>query len=92
MAQPQTISFLASDVSGQKQAVIDDAPLDATIGDLIESVVPKMDLPRNDVEGRPLTYNPLNETAGRHLHALEKIGDSIQPEDHIVFQPNVDAG
>jgi len=92
MAQPQTISFLASDVSGQKKAIIDDVPLDATIGELIQSVIPKMDLPRNDIEGRTLTYHPLNETAGRHLQALEKIGDSIQYQDNVVFLPNVDAG
>jgi len=92
MAQTQTISFVASDVSGQKTAVIDDVPVDATIKELVDSVLPRMQLPNNDVEGRPLTYHPLNETKGRHLHAVERVGDSIQPQDHIIFQPNIDAG
>ena len=92
MANPQEISFSVSDVTGQKTLAIDSIPIEGTVEEFVACVVPEMNLPKNDSEGHPLTYHPLNETAGRHLHATEKIGEAINPDDRIVFQPNVDAG
>ena len=93
MGEPQRISFYASDVSGQKTAMVEDVPLEATVEDLLTgSLLSDMNLPKNDSEGRPLTYHPLNESAGRHLRLTESVRDAIKPNDRIIFQPDVDAG
>jgi hypothetical protein len=72
--------------------MVDEVPIDGTVEELLESLVPQMNLPPNDREGRPVTYHLLNESEGRHLNATEKIGDSIKPLDRVVYQPNIDAG
>lgn len=82
----------ASDVSGQKTASVHDVPLDATVGELTESLLAEMHLPENDVSGRPLAYHALLEREGRHLHASERVGDALQTGDRVVLQPNIDAG
>jgi hypothetical protein len=93
MGEPQRITFHASDVSGQKTAMVRDVPLEATVQDLLTgSLLSDMNLPKNDSEGRPLTYHPLNENAGRHLRLTESVRDAIKPNDRIIFQPDVDAG
>jgi len=52
----------------------------------------QMNLPQNDVGGRPLTYHARLEREGRHLHASERVGDAVQAGDKVVLQPNIDAG
>jgi hypothetical protein len=52
----------------------------------------QMNLPQNDVSGRPLTYHARLEREGRHLHASERVGDAVQNGDKVVLQPNIDAG
>ncbi len=93
MSQTATLNRLqASDVSGQKLADVREVPLDATIGELIQGLLPEMNLPPNDVSGRPLTYHARLEREGRHLHATETVGEALSEDDHIVLQPNIDAG
>jgi hypothetical protein len=95
MGKPETASGLAlsvSDVSGQKVFVVANAPEDGSIGELIQDMLGKMNLPRNDSGGQPLNYHARLEREGRHLHASERIGDALQAGDHLVLQPNIDAG
>jgi hypothetical protein len=80
------------DVSGQKQADIFDAHPDSTVGELIQEMLPQMNLPETDVAGRPLVYHARLEREGRHLHASERIGDALLPDDSVVLLPNIDAG
>jgi len=87
------ISLQARDVSRQKLVSVDDVPTDATVGELVEGLLSsRMNLPRSDVEGRPLNYHARLEREGRHLHAAERVGDALQDEDEIVLQPNIQAG
>lgn len=86
------VAIQVSDVSGQKVVRVSDLQPDATVGELISSLLPQMTLPRNDVSGRPLTYHARLEREGRHLHATEVVGDALQQEDRITLQPNIDAG
>jgi len=86
------IDLHVSDVSGQKAAEARGVPTDSTVGELIHGLLNRMNLPRNDVGGRPLTYHARLEREGRHLHASEQIGDALQDKDRLVLQPNVDAG
>jgi hypothetical protein len=52
----------------------------------------KMNLPRNDASGAPLTYQARLEREGRHLNASERIGDALERGDKLTLQPNIDAG
>jgi hypothetical protein len=81
-----------SDVSGQKKMTVDEFGADATIGELVERLLAEMDLKREDGDGRVLTYHARLEREGRHLHAAERVGDALKPGDHLVLQPNIDAG
>jgi hypothetical protein len=92
MGQPATIGLQASDVSGQKMFNVRDIQPHATVGELINSLLPQMHLPMNDVSGRPLTYHALLDREGRHLHASEIVSESLREGDRIVLQPNIDAG
>lgn len=88
----KNIGLKVSDVSGQKMANVGNVPPDATVGELIQGLLSQMNLPQNDVSGRPLTYHALLEREGRHLHASELVGDALQTGDKVVLQPNIDAG
>jgi len=89
MATMQTItgiSLQASDVSGQKVVNIPSLPLDATIGELMRGLLPKMQLPEN------VPYQVRLEREQRHLHASERVSDALQTGDRVVLQPSIDAG
>jgi hypothetical protein len=86
------IGLQASDVSGQKIANARDIPLDSTVGELVQGLLSRMNLPRNDVGGRPLTYHARLDREGRHLHASEMVSEALREGDRIVLQPNIDAG
>lgn len=88
---PTTIPFNFSDVSGQ-QSYECEAPADETMQMAIERLLAETATPRTDAQGRPLTYQARLEREGRHVHASERIGDAIRPGDHLVLQPNIDAG
>ncbi len=86
------IDLEASDVSGQKRAAVRAVQPDATIGELVQGLLARMNLPRNDVSGRPLTWRARLDREGRHLLASERVGEALRPQDRIVLQPNIDAG
>ena len=88
----RNLGLEVSDVSGQKPLKVSNIVPDATIGELIQSLLAKMGLPPNDVEGRPLTYHARLDREGRHLHATETVGDALAEGDRLVLQPNIDAG
>ena len=92
MIMPLKIGIRASDVTGQNQVDVDELPVDLTIGEALDGLVPRMQLPRMDSTGRPLTYHARLEREGRHLNRAERIGDALQPNDRLVLQPNIDAG
>lgn len=95
MGNPEssTIGMLkVSDVTGQKLYEAHGVPSDSSIGELVQGLLVSMGLPRTDVAGRPLLYQALSETQGRHLHAAEIVGETLQSDEKIVLQPNIDAG
>ncbi|MCL4180050.1 MAG: hypothetical protein KJ072_20170 [Verrucomicrobia bacterium] len=92
MVQAYSIPIRVSDVTGQRHVEAREVPVDATIGELIESLLPGMSLPRNDSGGRPMTYHARLDREGRHLHASEVVGDSLLAEDRLVLHPEINAG
>ena len=93
-AMPMTpaTGLLISDVSGQRRFRVPKIPWDWNVGDLIQGLLGKMNLARNDSSGRPLTYRARLEREGRHLDTLERVGDALKEGDAISLHPNVDAG
>jgi hypothetical protein len=96
MGKAQTLEaindLMVSDVSGQKLFKVPAAPGDATVGELVNSLLAKMHLPENDSNGQRLAYQARLEREGRHLHAAERVGDALQSGDALTLQPNIDAG
>jgi hypothetical protein len=86
------IEVTASDVSKQKIVTVDDVPNDSTVGDLVQGLLDEMGIPRNDRQGRSLTYRAMLEREGRHLFSHERVGDVLQTGDYLTLQRNVDAG
>ena len=95
MGKPETTAEIAleiSDVSGQKVFSVANAPADGTVAELVHEMIGKMNLPRNDASGAPLSYQARLEREGRHLNASERIGDALEGGDRLTLQPNIDAG
>lgn len=95
MGNTETVPEIAleiSDVSGQKVFSVANAPTGNTVGELVHEMLGKMNLPRNDASGAPLTYQARLEREGRHLNASERIGDALERGDKLTLQPNIDAG
>ena len=91
--QDESISLVASDASRQKRVHVDDVPVDASVGELVQGLVDDgMNLPRKDPEGRPMSYHVRLEREGRHLHASERVGDVLKDRDEIVLHPRITAG
>jgi hypothetical protein len=88
----ESISLTVSDVSGQKVFRVPGAPAEATVGELVETLLSQMNLPVNDPNGQPLAYAARLERDGRHLNASERIGDALEAGDNLTLQPNIDAG
>jgi hypothetical protein len=86
------LSLIASDISEQKQVEVQDVPSDADVQEVLDAIVRQMELPANDVEGRPLVYQALLPREGRHLRGDEKVGEALATGDRIVVQPNIEAG
>jgi hypothetical protein len=92
MIQAIKVPIRVADVTGQKVVDVSDVPTDATIGELIEGLLPRMNMPRNDNGGRTLAYQARLDREGRHLHASEVVGDALAPHDRLVLQPEINAG
>lgn len=91
MSDSRTIPLNVSDVSGQKMFRIELGP-DATVDDVIKVLLTSSSISSIDSQGTPQTFHARLDREGRHLHASERIGDALLPNDHIVLQPNIDAG
>ncbi len=92
MGAAKTLGLRVSDVSGQKAVHASAVPANFTVGELVQNLIAKMGLARNDVDGQPLNYQARLNREGRHLNGAETIGDSLREDDEIVLTPNIDAG
>jgi hypothetical protein len=86
------LDISAADVTGQNVFNVNALDREMTVGELLEGLVPRMNLPRLGNGGRPLAYHARLEREGRHLHATEVVGDALQPSDRIMLQPTIEAG
>jgi hypothetical protein len=93
-AQPNSVSLLALDVTGQKSVNITGFPRDATVAELVRHAVPRLRLPLQESDGRPMAYHALLEREGRHLFATETVGDVLSnvEQDRVILESSVTAG
>lgn len=92
MMQAPSLNFEAVDLTGQKRLRLRGVARDSTVGELMDGLLGRMALPRENSEGRPLAYYPLLEREARHLNDSELVGDALQDDDRVVLQPSIDAG
>ena len=91
MKKTETISIHVQDMSGQREFVARDVPLEATWGETMGSILANLPLPKNDPVS-PNTWSGHLEREGRHLHANEMVGDALVNGDRVILQPEVNAG
>jgi hypothetical protein len=90
--QTMGLTLEATDVSQQKLRRVSNIQPDVTVQEVLEPLLAQMNLPQNDPDGRPVSYQALLEREGRHLQSWEKVGDALKTGDRLVLQPNIDAG
>jgi hypothetical protein len=86
------LALLVSDASQQKMANVRDVPPDASVGELVQGLLESLRLPKQDASGRPLSYWARLDREGRHLGSSELVREALQPGDHLILSPNIDAG
>jgi hypothetical protein len=93
MIQPLFVANItATDLTGQKRVRARRVPIDSTMGDFVQGLLPRLQLPSQDSAGRTLTYHARVDRLGRHAHASEMVGEVLVPNDQVTLQPNIDAG
>jgi hypothetical protein len=85
-------SITASDVTRQRRAGISNVPVNSSVGELLEVLLPRMRLNQQGHDGNPIQYQAHLEREARHLHPTERVGDVLQDKDHLVIHPRVTAG
>lgn len=86
------LSLTARDVSGQRAFALRRLPAQSSVGDLVRKLVGRLGLTTEDAGGRPTTYRAFLQREGRHLHASERVADTLRPDDELVIQPDIQAG
>ena len=85
------LTIQATDMSGQKVYTARDIAPDATIGELIQGLLPRMGLV-DRIDDQPIAYRARLDREGRHLNASERVSDALQTDDRIVLAPTIEAG
>lgn len=91
MVSDETIPIIARDVTGQRR-VNYDLPRTSTVDEMIDRLSSRMNLLREDADGRPVTWFARHEREGRSLHRSEVAGDVFAARDEIRLQPEISAG
>ena len=91
MISNEMLRIHARDVSGQRR-VSYEIPRSSSINELIDRLGDRMNLVREDANGRSISYFARHEREGRSLHRSELVGDALQDSDEIRLQPEISAG
>ena len=92
MIQQTKLSLTAGDVAGQRRVALRDVPLDSTVGEVLDGLIPMMQLNRTGPDGRELVVEARLEREGRQLSRSERVQDALRHEDHLVLHPRIMAG
>ena len=89
-----TIRFEACDLSGQRFD-ISQAPADASVGEVVQSLVRLLSLTQLDADGQPIAYEARLERGGSEgvlLRPADRVGDVLKEADRVRVQPSIEAG
>lgn len=87
-----TIALRVSDVTGQRAVRAPAVPSTMVVHDLVQGLIARMGLARNDLDGREMHYQARLSREARHLRGSETVGDALRDDDEIVLTPDIDAG
>jgi hypothetical protein len=90
MRTADTISVTVEDFTGQLRRRARGIPTEATVGELVGSLMHELRLPANDSQGRPLTYSA--RANGESLTESDRVGDVLLEDDVVTLTQNVTAG
>ena len=86
-----TMTLQVEDFVGQSRRRAAGIPRDASVGDVVETLSRQLDLPDQDVQGRPILYGA-QTSAGEVLNASDLVGDVLRDEQTITLTKSVTAG
>lgn len=87
----ETITLNVRDHSGQREFTASDVPTDASWGEVMESVIASMDLPRNNPDGETVWGARLDREQ-RRLNPSEIVADALLDRDTVTMLPETVAG
>jgi hypothetical protein len=91
MTATRPLSIEARDITGQKRHRVHRVDPDRTVGELLDRLLPRLDLP-TQADDRPLLYGARLQREGRQLHRSERLGDALQEDDELLLAPTIEAG
>jgi hypothetical protein len=91
-ATATTLDFVATDASGQKKYRASGVSPDATVSELVKSLLARIGLATENPDGSPITYGARLKREGRNLHGSELAGDALQSGDEVQLHPRIHAG
>jgi hypothetical protein len=87
-----TLSITARDITGQKRFRARDIPGDYLVGDVVDGLLPRMQLDHRDQSGSPIKFEARRERGGLHLNRAEIVGEVLKEDDELVLTPRIMAG
>ncbi|MFQ6103291.1 MAG: EsaB/YukD family protein [Candidatus Glassbacteria bacterium] len=87
-----TVCIKVKDASGQVQRRAS-VPREANVSELVEQLVPQLNLPSNDLDGRPVSYHLRNERTGQELSGTQTVSDAaLREDDTLRLMPEITPG
>ena len=66
---------------------------DRVVGDVVDEILSKLDLPRNDPGGAPIAWSVRSNRTSESLFDTETVGDAgLESGDSITVEPHISAG
>lgn len=87
-----TLSIIARDITGQKRFRAREIPGDYSVGEVVDGLLPRMQLNHVDQFGAAVKFEARLEREGRHLNRTEVVGEVLRNEDELVLHPRIMAG
>lgn len=87
-----SVSFTASDNSRQRRYTVRNYRGEATVGELVGSLVDRLGLRTEGADAADDVFHAYSGREGRHLRSAELVGDVIEEGDEITLRPDVQAG
>jgi hypothetical protein len=92
MGTTTRLPLTAADATGLREDVVSDITPEMQVGEMLQRMIARLDLPPNDSSGQPVTYQARRERGARALNAAEFVGDVLEEGDRVFLEPDINAG